>query len=210
MMLGKTALSFLLIVSTPSIVIAQNNKQNSNKPLEQLKDVNRTSTEAAGIKNPERSKATSNQNIDTRTPPAVRAAPPSNQSKAERDAAAIKAYTSKPATGQDQLQRIQRKKIEVPPPGAARAATPVKPVTPQPARLAPNATPARAAATPASPRPAPVAAAPKPAPVAPKPAPVAAAPRPAPVASAPVRASTPTVTTSSSTSTSSAAPTKRK
>jgi hypothetical protein len=204
MMSGKIVLSIVAIALAPTIANAQNANQKSNKALEQLKDVNRTSTEAAGIRNPERSKATSNKNIDTRTPPAVRAAPPSNQSKAERDAAAIKAFTSKPATGQDQLQRIQRKKIDVPSPTPVRA-TPT-PATPRPTPVAATPKPA-----PVAPKPVPVTAAPRPAPVAPRPAPVAAAPRPAPVVSAPVRTSTPTVTTSSSTSSSSAsAPAKRR
>lgn len=203
---GKTMLSMLALVLAPSIALAQN----TNKALEQLKDVNRSSQDAAGTKNPEASKAKSNKNIDTATPPAVRAGPPSTQTKAERDAAAIKAYTSQPPTGQAEISKIRKKKIEVPSPGASAPAktaaspAPVKPVTTNvaaPAKVVAPVKPAAAAVA------APAAVAPA------KPAAVAAPAKPTPapiIATTPVRPSTSTYSTASSPSTSSPSSSSKK
>src|SRR5207247_9330994 len=117
----------LVLVTASSVALAQNK---TNNAAEQLKDVNRSSQDAAGTKNPEASKAKSNQNIDTAQTPAVRAGPPSTKSKAEHDAEAIKAYTSKPA-GTDQSRAIQRRKPAEPPSPGSAAAKPAAPATPR-------------------------------------------------------------------------------
>ena len=179
MISNRILLSMLVLCSASSIALAQTKE---NKALQQLKDQKQSSQDAASTRNPEQSKVKSNQGFDTAQPPVVRAGPPSTKTKAERDAEAIKAYTSQPPTGQAERQRLQRTTTIPPSPNAA-------PVKPAPVVAAP--------AKPVVAKPAPVAAVPA------KPATVAATPaKPAPVAAAPVKPSTSTFTTSSAPSTS--------
>ena len=180
MISNRILLSMLVLCSASSIALAQTKE---NKALQQLKDQKQSSQDAAATRNPEQSKVKSNQGFDTAQPPVVRAGPPSTKTKAERDAEAIKAYTSQPPTGQAERQRLQRTTTIPPSPGAAA------PVKPSPVVAAP--------AKPVVAKPAPVVAVPA------KPATVAATPaKPAPVAAAPVKPSTSTFTTSSAPSTS--------
>jgi hypothetical protein len=120
----------------------------------------------------------SNENIDTGTKGAVRAPAPSTQTKAEREAAAIKEYQSKPVTAGPKLKPL----AGPPSPSTTRTAAPVS----APKAAAPTKVVAPAAAAPAR------VAAPAAAPVR------AAAPAPAAV-----RPSTTTYTTSSAPSSSS-------
>ena len=77
----------IVMIALPSIAVSQTK---DNKAIQQLNDVNKSSQDAARTQNLEQSKAKSNQNIDTASKGAVRAPAPSTQTKAERDAAAIK------------------------------------------------------------------------------------------------------------------------
>lgn len=192
----KIFFSAALIVVTPSLAFAQTTTRD-NKALQQLKDVERSSQDAARTANPERSKAKSNQNIDTAPKPSVRAGTPSTQSKAERDAAAIKLYTSKPPTGASEAAAIARKKRAEPPSPTSAPKTAAAPATapkvnaPKPVVTAPRsaAAPAtRAASTPSA---------------SVRPSTVTTSTAPVRVQSAPPRPSTATTTSSPSSSSSS-------
>jgi hypothetical protein len=172
----RMILPVVAMVAVPSIAFSQTK---DNKALQQLKqDVAPSSQDAARTRNLEQSKVKSNENIDTGTKGAVRAPAPSTQTKAEREAAAIKEYQSKPVTAGPKLKPL----VGPPSPGTTRTAAPVS--APKAAALAKVVAPAAAA-------PARVAA--------PAAAPVRAA-APAPAA---VRPSTTTYTTSSAPSSSS-------
>jgi hypothetical protein len=96
------------MVVLPSVALSQTK---DNKALQQLKDVEKSSQDAARTKNLEKSKEKSNQNIDTATKGAVRAGTPSTQTKAERDAAAIsfiQASRQQPGPSLSRLPRLRR------------------------------------------------------------------------------------------------------